>query len=321
MPILGHARQIEYLERVLKSGRIAHAYLFAGPEQVGKKTIAKAFLHALSLGSPDLFLFGGDTSENSEQGFSEKEVFLSPEVPLTDVRDPGTEISIEDIRELKRRLSYAARGDEWRAVLIDDADHMSADAAGAFLKLLEEPGERIVFALICAHPESLLPTIRSRTLAVHFSLVSEKILDEFLIQKNTPESERALLLARAARRPGALASFLGDPAFLKAREEMFQEITRALAGGMIADIFSLSERIASGKISGVQWKQAVFSLLRDQLLRAARDKNEIRPVIERIKNANRILTLLETTNVNPRLALDVLLMQAANSQPPIANRQ
>jgi DNA polymerase III gamma/tau subunit len=142
--ILGHERQLKYLETVYKNSRLAHAYLFYGPEGVGKCTVAREFAEKLVKDPAQVIIL---TTEGSR------------------------DIPIDDIRELKRKLSFAPQADEWRVVIIDGVEHLSIPAANAFLKLLEEPGERTLLLLISSALELVLPTIRSRTQAIRFGMV------------------------------------------------------------------------------------------------------------------------------------------------------
>lgn len=146
--VTGYERQRAYLDRTLRMGRIFHAYLFYGPHAEKIREIAAEFIRSV-------------TGENVHH-------ILSISESLVAKKEDRREIPIEDIRELKRRLSLTAAGNGWRSVLIDGAAHMSMESANALLKLLEEPGERTLFILTAPSRELVLPTIASRTIPLYF---------------------------------------------------------------------------------------------------------------------------------------------------------
>ncbi len=138
------------LERLVRAEHPAHAYFFYGPDLAARSSAIAGIVRAAS---------------GSAQPLA---VALDVATPLT--RDGGSrsEISIDDIRELKRLFSVAAAGGSWRIAVIGDADRLSPEAANAFLKLLEEPGERTLFIVTAETREAVLPTIVSRTQPVFF---------------------------------------------------------------------------------------------------------------------------------------------------------
>src|SRR5436190_4775404 len=128
---IGNEAAIARLRGILERRRPAHAYLFAGPEGVGKKLAAVEFAKALGA-SPS--------------------VIARPE--------DRHEILIAQVHELIRELSYTSP--TMRAAIFDDAHRMSEEAMNALLKTLEEPPERTMILLVTSVPERLLGTIRSR---------------------------------------------------------------------------------------------------------------------------------------------------------------
>lgn len=284
MSILGHSRQIEYLDKVLKRGRISHAYFFYGPAHVGKFTVAKLF--AQKLGSID-------------------PIILDTKHTLVSKKDQRKDIPIEDIRELKRRLSLASTKDEWRVSIINEAENLSEEATNSFLKLLEEPGENTLFLLISESPELLPPTIVSRCHPIRFSLVPDNLMEPHLKNRIKDELVRKEILLLAAGRPG-VAFELAEDKDLFEKEQKFRKMFSAALSGEAHDIFSFTGKIYGD--AGLRRKSAEYLIghLREKMLGNVSREEDF---VNRIKKVHEIYTVLETTNVNPRLALDVMFLE------------
>ena len=134
--IIGHKKQQEFLERIIKEG--SRSLLFTGPESLGKKTVALAFFASLfeekPLNHPDFILI------NPLEG----------------------KIRINQIRELSNRIALKPIKSPSFGVIIDQAHLMNKEAQNCFLKTLEEPKSNAILILVTEHPSFLLPTIFSR---------------------------------------------------------------------------------------------------------------------------------------------------------------
>ncbi|OGZ97160.1 MAG: hypothetical protein A3B34_02705 [Candidatus Sungbacteria bacterium RIFCSPLOWO2_01_FULL_54_21] len=267
-----HAPNIAYLDRVMARDRLAHAYLFCGPDGAGMMAIAKAIAKALAhpSGRDDVSIGTADDGcpvcAAIDANTYPDAILLDVTHSLTSQKEARKEIPIDDIRELKRIFSLAPAGGAWRVAIIGQADTMSWDAADAFLKLLEEPGERTLFILTVSHRESVPATIRSRTV----------ILD-FFDRPRTEEKVAAL-------------------------------VRRAVAGG-IPDVLALSEKIAGDP----PVRSAAIAVVQDLLranMHAAQTPDDRSRLARRLARVLDVATILETTNVNARLALDVLLLDS-----------
>ena len=198
--IRGHRMQVALLQRLLAGDRMGHAYLFTGPDAVGKRSVALALLARLSclqpvVGTPDPC--GHCRSCTA---------FLRGDHPdvLTLVRD-GEFIKIEQIRELNQRLRYEPVLGRIKGVLIDGAETLIDAGANALLKTLEEPSAATVFVLISAKPQLVIDTICSRCQPVRFGELA-------------PDDVAALLVAEGVE-PGAaqVASALAEGSIKQGR--------------------------------------------------------------------------------------------------------
>lgn len=302
--IIGHERQIQYLEKALKNGRLAHAYLFHGPESVGKFAVAKYFVGKLNCPHPIIL-----DLENT---------LVSKKVPRpTEVgRDGGPQglakkrkdIPIEDIRELKRLFSLSAAGDEWRAAIINEAEKLSPEAADAFLKLLEEPGDKTLFLLVTSSLDLIPPTITSRSQQIRFSEVSGNIISEFLSKKGVGGEEQKEILFLAAGRPGVAVRMMEDRKYLSAQKKLLQVVQGILRNQELPQAFILTEKVAPDEEMRKKMVEYIVRIVRAGLLRTA--PGEMASRLNSMRNIVRISEILETTNVNPRLALDSIFIEA-----------
>ncbi|MDP3710165.1 MAG: AAA family ATPase [bacterium] len=287
--IIGHQKQKDYLQKALSSGRLAHAYLFHGPEGVGKFTFAEQFANSLPT--------------------SLSPIFLSLEHTLVSKKDKRKDIPIEDIRELRRQFSLAPEVDKWRVAIIDQADKMSAEAANAFLKLLEEPGNQTLFILISSNKESLLPTIVSRTQTIAFSLLGEEDMKKLAVRITSDKEAGELACWFAAGRPGILVKLLFQKDILEKEKKFLKELHGILSAQDLPRAFIFSEKIAADEGERNKTIEYLLRLIRAQLLKGQIKPNPIE-LVSKIKKISRISSILETTNVNPRLAMDTIFLEA-----------
>lgn len=309
--ILGHERQIQYLEKVLKNGWLAHAYLFFGPEHVGKFTIAKLLakiLHCEKINLTSAGACGSCTSCRLIDNDSSPHVtVLDREHSLTSKKDKRKDIPIEDLRELRRVLSLAPEGNKWRVVIVNEAERMSAEAADSFLKLLEEPGSKTLFILISHERELLPPTIVSRSQLLRFSTVADALLEKFLASSQHTPKERDAIILLAAGRPGVLLRLLeGKDMFLE-EQKLADTLEKIINGREVMAALELSQKNAYNDEVRKKVFECAVRILRFRMQKAASVGKVILP-LRALRKIISIHEAIETTNVNPRLALDSALI-------------
>jgi DNA polymerase III subunit delta' len=155
-----------YLREANSHGRLAHAFLFSGPDGSGKRQLVADFFSVVNAEKID------------RADFHE----IEPE-------SKSRRILVEQIRELESSLRMSATRAKTKFGVIYEADRLMPQAANAFLKTLEEPPDRSVLILISALPEALLATIRSRCIEVQLRPVGSK----------APTADEAELLAELCR--------------------------------------------------------------------------------------------------------------------------
>lgn len=186
---IGFNEQKGYFEKLIQQGALSHAYLFHGPDMVGKKT----FTH-------DIFKIA-----NKRQNFSINDPDLKFAAPQREEGD--TKIYIETIREIQQFLSLSPVFGPYKFVIIDDADRLTLEASNSFLKLLEEPSSKAVLILVTSQPGMLLPTIISRCQSIQFELNLEAV-SEIIKKTKLSLDDRELLEAMALGRVGWITKCL-----------------------------------------------------------------------------------------------------------------
>lgn len=234
--LVGQTRAVAVLQNALRRERVAHAYLFAGPEGVGKSTAALLFAQALNCerkgdgSSPDacgecrscrLIARGNHpdvrviTRETDEQGRQRAEIVLDQlrQDPNKPPRLPRPLIQDALLRPaLGRRKVY----------LLDPADRMRAEAANALLKLIEEPPPEVVLVLVTSQPAALLPTILSRCQRVGFQLVGTAAIEQRLVALGVGAETAAAVSRLSGGRIGWAIQAARQPEVLAARRALLE---------------------------------------------------------------------------------------------------
>jgi len=310
--IIGHKRQTEYFEKVLSKGALAHAYLFFGPERVGKRAFAREIAKSLLCEKRKKRVESCQacpSCERAEGGRHENITVLSVSETLVSKKEERKDIPIEDIRELKRMLSFAPAGDAWRIVIIDGAERLSTPAANAFLKILEEPPERVLFLLTTSEPEHVLVTIRSRVQGVYFSLVRSDDIREFLVQESIPKARHDEILAVAAGRAGVAVLAVQEKSEFEEEKKFLEDVKNALGAGAPL-FFPFTERAASDEETRVRAVREVLRIL-ERRMQEEGDFGRALAIAKKVKNVVRITDVMVQTNVNPRMSLDLIFMEGA----------
>ncbi|MFH0786360.1 MAG: DNA polymerase III subunit delta' [Pseudomonadota bacterium] len=174
--IQGQDRAIENLKQSLKRDKLHHAYLFSGPEGVGKKMAAVELIKALNCDQPG-------PEGGCDQCPSCRKIDKQIHPDFIHLKPEGANIRIEQIRNLGQQLSYGPALGRSRLCLLDMASDLNEPAANAFLKTLEEPPPGTLFVLLVRDPGELLPTLVSRCVSIAFrplslALIAEKLMEE-----------------------------------------------------------------------------------------------------------------------------------------------
>lgn len=299
--IIGHQKQRQFLKKMSESGKLPHALLFTGQEKLGKKTIALDFISSLF-----------DEETNNHPDF----IFVEPQEKT---------LQIEQIRELSRRLSLKPIKAPLLAAVIDRADRMTKDAQNCFLKTLEEPRGKTLLILVSNQPNSLLPTIISRCQLIKFYPVRETEIREFLLArqnfseknlggqgKGISNEESEYIVKISLGRPGTVIDFLSSPEKLEARKKTAGQLTKLLSAPLSVRFQYVEKKLAEEENLN-EVLDVWLSFFRENLLSGLNVHPAGNASLLRTKNIleyiQKINSLFSTTNINPRLALETLMLE------------
>ncbi|MBU1123051.1 hypothetical protein KJ652_00495 [Patescibacteria group bacterium] len=233
-PIIGHESQCKQLLGDIESDNIAHAYLFSGVRHLGKMSVARWF--ALQL------LLKDNPSEEHEKIKSEVERLVHSDLLVLDqlwmdgvcddwdiiaktsnvpqqhrAKKPPAKtdiISIDDVRAMQERLYETGTGTH-RCCVIRSMERMQDAAANAFLKILEEPPEGVVFIITTQTHSMLLPTVISRMRTIQFHRLGYAELQPLLEDVSEDDAQFILHLSQGA--PGTVITLKSDSDLLRER--------------------------------------------------------------------------------------------------------
>ena len=171
--VVGQAALTATLRNAVKSGKLAHAYLFCGPRGVGKTTCARIFAKAINCEHPTQ---EGEACGECEscKAFAEQRSYNIFEL------DAASNNSVEHIKTLMEQTRVPPQVGKYKVFIIDEVHMLSAGAFNAFLKTLEEPPAHVVFILATTEKHKVLPTIISRCQIYDFERMSVKDTVEHL---------------------------------------------------------------------------------------------------------------------------------------------
>jgi DNA polymerase-3 subunit delta' len=238
--VLAQDTAIQTLRRALSIGRVHHAYLFDGPDGVGKELAAFGLAQALVCerrGPLGADACGECSACARAKPRKETTRPVHPDIIILERglyepaqigrRTPETQdISIDQVRTLVlARASFPPHEGRAKVFIVRRVDELSTAAANALLKTLEEPGKNTHFVLLTSQPDSLLSTIRSRTQRVRFAPLPDQVVAELLVREGV-EVDAAKKIAGLSGGSAAEGSHLADPEESEKREAF---VTHALA--------------------------------------------------------------------------------------------
>ena len=159
--VVGQSALTTTLKNAVKSGKLAHAYLFCGPRGVGKTTCARIFAKAINCEHPRE---DGEACNECEscKAFNEQRSYNIFEL------DAASNNGVDQIKTLMEQTRIPPQVGKYKVFIIDEVHMLSAAAFNAFLKTLEEPPSHVIFILATTEKHKILPTILSRCQIYYF---------------------------------------------------------------------------------------------------------------------------------------------------------
>lgn len=207
----GQDSAVSFLRASLRHDRLSHAYIFFGPNGVGKRSAALNFAKILNCASPV-------ASEPCENCNSCKKInaLVHPDLFILKPEEEGDSIKIDDIRKLIKNIYLKPFEAKKKIYIIDGAESMKHEAANALLKTLEEPPADSILILITENLKSLFHTIVSRAQTVRFFPLKLKEMEEILKNEYSLDSLKAHILSHlSGGRLGEALKFKDEDIFSK----------------------------------------------------------------------------------------------------------
>lgn len=232
-PRLGHRRVCQALENTISSGQIPHAYLFLGPEGIGKSTMAAAFAR-------NLVASRGDDSVPDELPGSYADLIV------IERQEGKKNISVEQVRELIHRLSLTSFLGSYKIGIIKDAQDLSLEGANALLKTLEEPSDNSVIILLAVSLDNIPSTIVSRCVLFRFQPVAREEVYDQLIAQGASRSQAKEISALSGGKPLLAQRYLEDKEAIGGALAPAENLLAYLEGGLMPSDAELDAWLGKG---------------------------------------------------------------------------
>jgi DNA polymerase III subunit delta' len=263
--LIGHSQALETLQRALRNQRLHHAYLFVGPEGVGKRTVARALARAIHCSNSP-----GDFCGECINCVS---IIDSnhPDVRTIEPFPGKKEISIRQIRDLERELRFRSFNGKRKVAIVDPAALMNASAQNALLKTLEEPPDNSLIILVTPNAGALLPTLRSRCLRLSFAPLPRLQVADFLRTKHGVAADDAEFLAAMSMGSIGVALTLDKQAFIENRR-VWTGMLSSLGAKDYQGAIAAAEVLAVNREEALEFLKWAESWYRDLLIHCVTDK-------------------------------------------------
>jgi DNA polymerase-3 subunit delta' len=325
--MIGHEWAIDLLAGHAARGRERHAYLFTGPEGVGRKTLALRFAQALNCPKPTA---PGQPCRKC-QTCKRLESLQHPDLSVVEAEREGAVLRIDQVRDLQHILALSPYEARYRVALVLRFEEAHTSAANAILKTLEEPPAQVLVMLTAQSAESLLPTIVSRCEVIRLRPLSIEETSKGLQEIKAVPQETAEKLAHiSGGRPGYAIRLFQEPHLLEQRQSVLDELIQLLSSSR-RDRFAFAREVTDPR-DKLDSKEELHRMLqvwttfwRDVLITASglpkvltnidySDQVSMLAGNIGMKSAQYFVNSTESTieridkNVNARLAMEVLLM-------------
>ncbi len=294
--IIGHDKQKEILFRFSRSKTLPHAFLFCGPEKVGKKSLAFDFIKFISC-----------LSENSPCGKcpSCKQINNGTHADFTTIYPEKGEICLPQIERLINSVSLRSSFGKVKVALIDEAHTMNHQAQNSLLKTLEEPPGDALIILVTAYPSLLLPTIVSRTFKLKFSFVPEGEIASLLTEKGCRESDKIADLSFG--RPGLAVNYFSNPEARKTEEKRRGDFMEMMKKGIPFRFSKIKETVSEEGAN--ETMDCWIKCLREEFLNKISKRESVKNLGEVIREMEDVILFSKKTNTNLQLALEKVIIK------------
>jgi len=306
--IIGHKKQLEQLNNDITQNNLSHAYLFSGPAQIGKFTIAKHLSKQLQCQDKNCpSSTKQDTTKNAKFCPTCQQIEKGQHFDTIELLDDEHSIKIATIRETIKRINMSSQS-KYSCILIKNIERMTIAASNCLLKSLEEPPQKTIFFLTTSSASSILDTIISRSRQISFQHIPEQEILSAL-KKNFPEKtskEISTAISLSTKKPGKAINFLENPENLETLIELNNSINSLFNNPTIAQRFKIIEKIAEDHDKTLKFLNLFNLQLHQKLLTASTPQTQTK--YHQLLQSSLNIPKLLNQNVNTRLLFENLML-------------
>lgn len=296
---IGNIKAVNLLNKAIENNKISQAYLFSGPESVGKFALAKIFANSII---SEKNIFKNDTMSPSKKEKSELDlIIIEPEIEEKKGIKKEKVIKIEQIRDAQKDLILYPYSGKKKVLIINNAHRMTVSAQNALLKSLEEPNKTSVIILVTHNDQAIISTIKSRCQKINFILADAEELKKILKDEKNKE-----IVEFSMGRPGLALKMKENKEEFDARKKDFEEIKKFSSLG-INERFSLAEKMAVNLAETIKKLDFWIWIIRLESRKKRQRKDFFNfKTIEKIEKA---LETIKRTNANAKLVIENLFLE------------
>lgn len=283
--LIGQEQVKQLLIESIQTQRIGHAYMFCGPEGIGRKTMARCFAEAISCSTQSVEPCGICSACTLNKGGT------NPDIIHIRRQEGKTSVGVEEIRLVQDEIYTAPQFGKYKVIIFENAEKMTVQAQNALLKTLEEPPAYIVMILISSNNSQMLDTVKSRAVKVDFRRYSDSEILKAYTRQNFEAFENRLLCEYA---DGIIGRAISVTSFSE-HKEICEKIVNALinlskgGGRELCDFENLLAEYAEKKEF---FFFTLYSILRDVSVFASYGR---KVPLQNAQVANKIYSLSDIT--------------------------
>ncbi|MCU0511549.1 MAG: DNA polymerase III subunit delta' [Anaerolineae bacterium] len=319
----GHESAVRFLQKSLRHGRARHAYLFTGPQNIGKTTLAHAFAAALQCEQEEVALRPCGQCRSCKRLHSGNH----PDILYARHDDKTGTLKIDALREVMQQIALKPFASRYRIAILEHFDAAQERAQDALLKTLEEPPPRAVLLLLAQTAAGLMATITSRCQVLPLRPLPLATVEAALLARGADPTPAAILARLSGGRMGWALLALDDAEILQQRDQALTLLEEALTGGRLVR-FRLAENLGKLEKSAVRavlelWQTGWRDLLllahgqpvelcnidRADVLQRLAQQFPPAQLLRGLKATRHLLNDTLLTNASMRLALEVMLLE------------